>query len=97
MISLQELELVFRQTDGQWTDGWTDRRDVGNSILDFSNSLSISVSGETPCLIFLCWNVVARVSSFLKSRKIDAAKNGKTFIPSQFHTKKEIYIRSVFS
>ena len=30
MIRLQELELVF----GHTTDGWTDRRDVGNSILD---------------------------------------------------------------
>ena len=34
MIRLQELELVFGQTDGR-TDGWTDRRDVGNSILDY--------------------------------------------------------------
>ena len=36
MIRLQELELVFGQTHNgqQTTDGWTDRRDVGNSILD---------------------------------------------------------------
>ena len=35
MIRLQELELVFGHTDGQRTDtGWTDRLDVGNSILD---------------------------------------------------------------
>ena len=35
MIRLQELELVFGQTDtGQRTHGWTDRHDVGNSILD---------------------------------------------------------------
>ena len=41
MIRLQELELVFGhtydtyvRTDGR-TDGWTHRRDVGNSILDF--------------------------------------------------------------
>ena len=37
MIRLQELELVFGQTDGRTdarTNGWTDRRDVGNSILD---------------------------------------------------------------
>ena len=34
MIRLQEFELVFGQTDAR-TDGWTHRRDVGNSILDF--------------------------------------------------------------
>ena len=38
MIRLQELELVFGHTDA-WTDGgtdgWTHRRDVANSILDF--------------------------------------------------------------
>ena len=34
MIRLQELELVFGHTDGR-TDGWTDRRDVGNSILNY--------------------------------------------------------------
>ena len=35
MIRLQELELVFGQTDNaRTTDGWTDRRDVGNSIID---------------------------------------------------------------
>ena len=33
MIRLQELELVFGHTD-ELTDGWTHRRDVGNSILD---------------------------------------------------------------
>ena len=33
MIRLKELELVF----GHTTDGWTDRRDVGNSILDVPN------------------------------------------------------------
>ena len=38
MIRLQELELVFGHTYVRTdvrTDGWTDRRDVGNSILDF--------------------------------------------------------------
>ena len=37
MIRLQELELVFGQTDARThgrTNGWTHRRDVGNSILD---------------------------------------------------------------
>ena len=38
MIRLQELELVFGQTDNGRTNGrtngWTDKRDVGNSILD---------------------------------------------------------------
>ena len=38
MIRLQELELVFKQTDER-TDGWTHRRDVGNSILDMSMGL----------------------------------------------------------
>ena len=33
MIRLQELELVFGQTNGRM-DRQTDRRDVGNSILD---------------------------------------------------------------
>ena len=38
MIRLQELELVFgHMPDAQRThNGWTDRRDVGNSILDIS-------------------------------------------------------------
>ena len=32
---MQELELVFGQApDNGRTEGWTDRRDVGNSILD---------------------------------------------------------------
>ena len=34
MIRLQELELVFGHTDVR-TYGWTHRRDVGNSVLDF--------------------------------------------------------------
>ena len=37
MIRLQELELVFGQTNAR-TDGWTDRRDIGNSILDVTFS-----------------------------------------------------------
>ena len=34
MIRLQELELVLGHTNERTTQGWTDRRDVGNSILD---------------------------------------------------------------
>jgi hypothetical protein len=33
VIRLQELDQVFRHTDGR-TDGRTHRRDAGNSILD---------------------------------------------------------------
>jgi len=33
VIRLQELELFFGHTHVR-TNGWTDRRDVGNSILD---------------------------------------------------------------
>ena len=41
MIRLQELELVFGQTDGR-TDGWTHRRDVGNSILDYGMLIKVA-------------------------------------------------------
>ena len=44
MIRLQELELVFGQTHertDERTNGWTDRRDVGNSILDFDSFCKI--------------------------------------------------------
>ena len=37
MIRLQELELVFGQTNKRTDGRWTHRHDVGNSILDESN------------------------------------------------------------
>ena len=40
MIRLQELELVYGHTthNARTPDGWTDRRDVENSILDVSTN-----------------------------------------------------------
>ena len=46
MIRLQELELVFGHTDNgqRTTDGWTDRRDIANSILDLILTVSVESS-----------------------------------------------------
>ena len=45
MIPLQELELVFGHTKERTHNGWTDRHDVANSILDIRLFLPQSLNG----------------------------------------------------
>ena len=56
MIRLQELELVFGHTTRTYvrTDGWTHRRDVGNSILDYSKEKEMCIPINTAGTRLVC-------------------------------------------